>query len=63
MKQKNRRNGGKRGGGQSLRMDHGFLCLSGVYSVVGALVMAVDARVLMDTPDSAEKNVPSLGLG
>lgn len=36
-------------------MDHGFLCPSGVYSVDGALVIAVDARVLMDTPDADEK--------
>lgn len=36
-------------------MDHDFLCLLGVYSVDGALVMAVDARVLMDIPDADEK--------
>lgn len=36
-------------------MDHGFLWPSGVYSVDGALVMAVDARVLMDMPDVDER--------
>lgn len=36
-------------------MDHGFLCPSGVYSVDEALVVAVDARVLMDMPDTNEK--------
>lgn len=36
-------------------MDHSFLCLLGVYSVDGALVTAVNARVLMDMPDADEK--------
>jgi len=47
-------------------MDHGFLCPSGVYSVDEALVMAVDARVLMDMPDTDEKKKKcgfSLGIG
>lgn len=44
-------------------MDHGFLCPSGVYSVDEALVMAVDARVLMDMPDADEKKCGfSLGV-
>jgi len=45
-------------------MDHSFLCPLGVYSVDGALVTPVDARVLMDMPDAKEKkNVASLGKG
>ena len=36
-------------------MDHSFLCPLGVYSVDGALVTPVDARVLMDMPDADEK--------
>jgi len=38
-------------------MDHSFLCPLGVYSVDGVLVMAVDARVLMDMPDADEKKM------
>lgn len=47
----------------SLWMDHGFLCPSGVYSVDEALVMAVDARVLMDMPDTNEKKKCGFSLG
>lgn len=50
---------------ESCWMDHGFLWPSGVYSVDEALVIAVDARVLMDMPDAdrKKKNVASLGVG
>jgi len=47
----------------TLWMDYSFLCLLGVYSIDGALVTAVDARVLMDMPDAKRKNVASLGIG
>lgn len=48
----------KEGGdeGRFLRMDHGFLCPPGVYSIDrGTCYGAVDARVLMDMPDVDEK--------
>lgn len=49
------RSKGKRRKGESCWMDHDFLCPSGLYSVDEALVIAVDARVLMDMPDADEK--------